>query len=372
MITNQEYEDYYNSALDSEFEKIIQQLIEVYRDKQNRSKDFKKNRDFRNNLLGIKSSLISDDRYYKDLTEEFKNSRYDYDDFFLEFLDNIVPKLKQQIKEFNFKVVKIEIYNATPKSTLKHIAKYYAHEKFLDLFFPDSYTCEEPGGLTAILEKLRSGKILGNRGRSDINMPIIDATLGQPDTEIESFSLPKANITKGILNAVGTIVQSQTEIESLPLHTVPQSKTGTEPTETIKPTFKAESVQEVFDILKPFFKTEHQSELKHLLKTGDNTNMPLLFQFSGGALCDFFKQLYSGQFLLIAVQAQLEKWIEKNFVYLNKQGKVTIFKLKYVSRFISETKRPAKGKRLIDIENENGKNKIKQLKITNREQNKRF
>lgn len=149
-----------------------------------------------------------------------------------------------------------------------------------------------------------------------------------------------------------------------------QGKEKKRETIEIKPIFT--NPEEIFDLLKSYFKKEDHSELIIILKTGNDTNNPLPFLFAGGTLCDCFKQLYAGQFLIIAVQRNLENWISKNFCYINTKGEQTPLIPKYVSRFISGTLRPAKGKRLIDINSENGKNVIVQLQIKNRKQDKRY
>ena len=152
------------------------------------------------------------------------------------------------------------------------------------------------------------------------------------------------------------------------VHQEPESKVPL-PKPEISPQFKPEAIQIIFDILKPYFPNQH-IELKQVLDTGNVPPVKLLFYGSGKILLDFFKQLMQGQFLTIAVQRDLEKWISKGFEFLvNNERKP--FTQKYASKIISGSERAAKGNRLIDIQTTNGKLEIIQLRLKNRVQEQR-
>ena len=135
------------------------------------------------------------------------------------------------------------------------------------------------------------------------------------------------------------------------------------------PVFKKDAIGEIFNIINDYFSIEDQPALRNLLETGKSNEDPILFKGNGAVLCHFFKTLYSGGFIKVAVQADLERWIAFNFVYMNKLKKeITIFRPKYVSRYISETGQDKKGVHLIEIQNIGCINVINQLQIKNREQ----
>ncbi|MBI9039727.1 MAG: hypothetical protein JEY97_16485 [Bacteroidales bacterium] len=135
----------------------------------------------------------------------------------------------------------------------------------------------------------------------------------------------------------------------------------------IKPVFKIEVIETIYDILKPHFPNQ-EDELLAILKTGNLPNSKLCFHGNGKTLLDFFKQLIKGQLLIITVQRDFETWISDAFEFFHKRKPNRIVP-KYASKVISGNERAAKGNRLIDVINENGKFKIKQLEIRNREQN---
>jgi hypothetical protein len=137
----------------------------------------------------------------------------------------------------------------------------------------------------------------------------------------------------------------------------------------IKPVFKSEKIDKIFDILKNHFPNEQHKELKNVLTSGNKPKEKLLFLGNGKTLLDFFKQLLQGQFLTIPVQRDLEKWISDGFEYWHR-GKQTKFTTKYASKIISGNERASKGNRLINVDNNNnGELEIIQLKLKNREQN---
>ena len=139
------------------------------------------------------------------------------------------------------------------------------------------------------------------------------------------------------------------------------------------PVFKKDAIDDIFNIIRDYFSIEDQPALRNLLLTGKSNGASILFKGNGAVLCHFFKTLYSGGFIKVAVQADLERWIAFNFVYMNKLKKeITIFRPKYVSRYISETGQDKKGVHLIEIQNIGGINEIIQLQIKNREQFNNF
>lgn len=134
----------------------------------------------------------------------------------------------------------------------------------------------------------------------------------------------------------------------------------------VKPIFKEEILPKVLECLSPYF-PNHETELEALLRNNSIPNSPLLFQGSGKTLLDFFKRLMEGQFLIIAVQRDLEKWISDSFecIHNREPNKIT---QKYASKVISGSERAAPGNRLIDVKKVNGKFVIEQLEIRNRNQ----
>jgi len=146
------------------------------------------------------------------------------------------------------------------------------------------------------------------------------------------------------------------------------SEKGTDsPKSEIKPVFKPEAIDTIFEILKVYFPSQNE-ELKQVLETGIQPLQKLIFQGSGKTLLDFFKQLMKGQYLTIAVQDDFLTWLSISFEYLHLRQPNEISK-KYASTIISGNSRAAKGNRLIDVESKNGKFEIIQLEIRNREQN---
>jgi hypothetical protein len=138
-----------------------------------------------------------------------------------------------------------------------------------------------------------------------------------------------------------------------------------------KPNFKVSYINQILEILQAYFPKEQHNDLKLLIENGINKGVVLDFLASGATLIDFFKQLWKGQILNIAYQAELEKWLAAYFNFIDRKGATKGVTVKYASRFISETRRAAKGNRLIDVKKkEDGTFIIEQLEITNRKQNK--
>ncbi len=105
----------------------------------------------------------------------------------------------------------------------------------------------------------------------------------------------------------------------------------------IRPNFTADIIPDIFDILKDFFSTSEQPELLNILRTGGNTQKPLLFRDSGNRLADAFKQLFDCDIIKGCQKKELEAWICKNFLY-RYRDKINEFKPRYVSDIISTTK----------------------------------
>lgn len=110
-----------------------------------------------------------------------------------------------------------------------------------------------------------------------------------------------------------------------------------QPAPAIKPAFKPEAIETIFDILKDFFSSEHQSQLKQILISGDNASEPLIFLDNGNRLADAFKNLKTGDFITGCEKKEIEAWISKNFKYRYRQ-QIKDFTPKYLNDIISTTK----------------------------------
>ena len=140
------------------------------------------------------------------------------------------------------------------------------------------------------------------------------------------------------------------------------------------PYFKKEAVLQIYNILSGYFPEEQHNQLKLLLEKGEKPINPLTFRYTAIGLCDFFKQLLAYQFITIPVQADLAKWIIRNFKYANtsksKGPDFLPISAKSAENVISgRDHRPAEGKRLIEIKEDGGKFIIIPLKIESRQKN---
>ncbi|HXB39233.1 MAG TPA: hypothetical protein VNZ49_01755 [Bacteroidia bacterium] len=106
---------------------------------------------------------------------------------------------------------------------------------------------------------------------------------------------------------------------------------------SIKPIFKPETIQTIFDLLKDFFSMEHQIQLKQIFETGNNTSEHLIFLGSGNRLADAFKQLIKADIITGCEQKELENWIYINFKYRYRK-KIKDFTLRYLNDIISTNK----------------------------------
>ncbi len=116
----------------------------------------------------------------------------------------------------------------------------------------------------------------------------------------------------------------------------------------MKPTFKPEAVNQIFDLLKGFFSAKHQSQLEQILKTGDNSTEHLIFKDNGNRLADAFKQLKERDFITGCEKKQLEIWIAQNFKFISR-GETKLFTPDYIEKCISRNYYPCK-KPLFSIE----------------------
>ncbi len=183
------------------------------------------------------------------------------------------------------------------------------------------------------------------------------------------FNLPKNSLSKTSENDDYNIGFIQNIIDKLELCKSMQfQETDDKSITHIKPTFSSESIPTILHLLKDFFSAEHGILLKQILETGNMPIPKLLFHGSGKTLLDFFKQLLTGQFLVVAVQKDLEIWISGGFEYLHQRKRKKILP-KYASKIISGNERAAKGNRLIDVVSKNGKFEIFQCRISSRQQN---
>ncbi|HEY3388903.1 MAG TPA: hypothetical protein VGK38_04985, partial [Prolixibacteraceae bacterium] len=112
-----------------------------------------------------------------------------------------------------------------------------------------------------------------------------------------------------------------------------ESKT-VQPKPQIRPIFKPEEVQTIFDLLKNFFAETQHASLHQVLKTGNSTDEPLLFLDCGNRLADAFKQLINAGIITGCEKKELENWIFKNFRYRNNQ-KFKEFSTRYLNDIVS-------------------------------------
>jgi hypothetical protein len=117
---------------------------------------------------------------------------------------------------------------------------------------------------------------------------------------------------------------------------------------TIKPTFKTEAIEPLYNILKGYFQPNEQRELKQILLTGNDTKKPLLFMSNGNRLADVFKKLIEHEFITVCHKQDLQKWITKNFVFKHLKQKKA-FTPDYIEKCISRNYYPCK-KPLFEIE----------------------
>ncbi len=117
----------------------------------------------------------------------------------------------------------------------------------------------------------------------------------------------------------------------------------------MKPVFKPEAIQMVFDILKDFFSPEQQVELKQIIETGNKANKKMLFKGNGNRLSDTFKKLIEHDFIIGCQKQDLINWIISNFTFTH-QGKVKVFVYDTVEKTISRKYYPCKSP-LIEIKN---------------------
>lgn len=117
----------------------------------------------------------------------------------------------------------------------------------------------------------------------------------------------------------------------------------------LKPTFKHESIQPLYEIIKDFFRVEQQSELKKLIESGNNVSEKLLFKGNGNRLTDTFKKLFEHDFITSCQKKDLIEWIISNFNFTN-QNKIKVFVYDTVEKTISRNYYPCKSP-LIEIKN---------------------
>lgn len=128
----------------------------------------------------------------------------------------------------------------------------------------------------------------------------------------------------------------------------PETKTEQEVIE-LKPVFKHEVVQIIFDILKDYFSPEHQIEFRKMIETGSNASEKLLFKENGNRLTDTFKKLIEHNFITGCQKQDLINWIISNFNFTN-QRKPRTFIYDTVEKTISRNFYPCKSP-LIEIKN---------------------
>jgi len=117
----------------------------------------------------------------------------------------------------------------------------------------------------------------------------------------------------------------------------------------IKPVFKPEAVQIVFDIIKDFFTPEQQIDLKNVIETGCIANEKLIFKGNGNRLTDTFKKLIEYDIITGCQKQDLIQWTVANFKF-TKGDKASPFIEDTVEKIISRNFYPCKSP-LIKIEN---------------------
>lgn len=105
----------------------------------------------------------------------------------------------------------------------------------------------------------------------------------------------------------------------------------------IKPIFKPETIQNIFDLLKDFFNTVHQKLFKDILVTGNDVSEQLIFLDHGNRLADAFKQFIKADIITGCNQRELEGWIYRNFKYKNRK-EINSFTQRYLNDIISTNK----------------------------------
>jgi hypothetical protein len=115
----------------------------------------------------------------------------------------------------------------------------------------------------------------------------------------------------------------------------------------IKPVFKPDGIQQLYDILREFFSSEQQTELRQILETGGNVSEKLLFKSNGNRLTDTFKKLIEHDIITGCHKRHLINWIISNFTFLH-QGHAKTFVYDTVEKTISRNFYPCKSP-LIEI-----------------------
>jgi len=105
----------------------------------------------------------------------------------------------------------------------------------------------------------------------------------------------------------------------------------------VKPIFKPESIETIYQFLKDFFAVEHQADFKNLLETGTDCNEKMVFLDNGNRLADSFKLLIKNDIITGCNQKELENWVSNNFSY-KYRGKVKDYSLRYLNDIISTDK----------------------------------
>lgn len=189
-------------------------------------------------------------------------------------------------------------------------------------------------------------------------------TICQPVSDEEIKEIEDSDYTQGFIHpswlmelcqGMETFFSDYDKLaEPTPEVTLPQVITLPE----IKPIFKPEAIETIFDLLKDFFSQEHQVQLKQILETGNNASEQLIFLDNGNRLADAFKQLIKTDIITGCEQKELENWIYKNFKYRNRQ-QIKSFAPRYLNDIISTNKDSCQKPLLnVTIEKETGTVKI--------------
>ncbi|MFC5270035.1 hypothetical protein [Adhaeribacter terreus] len=141
------------------------------------------------------------------------------------------------------------------------------------------------------------------------------------------------------------------EIETVSSGNQPAQTPNTETiTPEIKPVFKTEITDQVYNILKDYFNTNQQPQLKQLIETGSDTSPKLLFKGNANQLTDTWQKLYDCQFIIGCQKEVLQQWTIKNFCYSGKKKDAIDFEYETVRKGISNYTNPCMNP-LLKIEN---------------------
>jgi hypothetical protein len=222
------------------------------------------------------------------------------------FIDEITPLIKPQMQTNNYP-------NLTQE---EQIAVIKAVREITDLLNDPSETYSNDHKINALKSQLAS------------------AILNRPESASKNYFLEKLRQEIAFLDGSFDAKYGLTETK-IP---TPQGETKIEKlSPEIKPMFKPEAVDQIFDLLKGYFSSDHQTQLKQIISTGGNATEKLIFLDNGNKLADAFKQLIKTNFITGCEQKELEAWIQNNFNYRYRK-QIKEFTPRYLNDIISTNK----------------------------------